>query len=76
MKRSEILQSEKPKQKEREIISKLIHDMVSPYKAAEIGLIDDIIIPRETRARLYMLIDMLQTKKEVKYTKSHGTMLI
>lgn len=76
IKRSEILQAEKPKEKERELISKLVDDMVSPYKAAEIGLIDDIIIPRETRARLYMLIDMLQTKKEVKYTKSHGTMLI
>ncbi|SHJ70338.1 propionyl-CoA carboxylase carboxyltransferase subunit [Clostridium amylolyticum] len=48
----------------------------SIYKAAEVGLIDDIIIPSESKGRLYMALDMLSTKREIKYPKKHGSTLI
>lgn len=48
----------------------------SIYKAAEMGLIDDIIIPSESKGRLYMALDMLSTKREIKYPKKHGSTLI
>ncbi|MEW8955102.1 acyl-CoA carboxylase subunit beta [Clostridium sp.] len=74
--REEITSSNNPKDKERELLESLEEDITSPYKAAELGFIDDIIIPRETRARLFMALDMLQTKKVIKHPKSHGTILI
>lgn len=74
--REQITSAENPKVKERELIENLIDDITSPYKAAEAGLIDDIIIPRETRARLFMVFDMLQSKREIKHPKNHGTVLI
>ena len=74
--REEITSSENPRLREKELIANLSEDITSPYKAAEKGLIDDIIIPRETRARLFMVFDMLQSKREIKHPKNHGTVLI
>ncbi|WP_040213812.1 carboxyl transferase domain-containing protein [Clostridium polynesiense] len=46
------------------------------YSAAEEGLVDDVILPSETKLRLYMALDMLYTKREIKYPKKHGSALI
>ncbi|WP_027632577.1 acyl-CoA carboxylase subunit beta [Clostridium hydrogeniformans] len=74
--RDEITGASNPKDKEKEVITSLETEITSPYKAAELGFIDDIIVPKETRARLFMTLDMLQTKKVIKYPKNHGTILI
>jgi propionyl-CoA carboxylase beta chain len=44
----------------------------NPYKAAELGYIDEIIMPRQTRFKLYQALEM--TKKKVKQNppKKHG----
>lgn len=44
----------------------------SPYKAAELGYIDEIIYPRETRFRLIQSLDMTQTKSKSNPPKKHG----
>lgn len=43
-----------------------------PYEAASRGYIDDVIDPRETRARLISGLDMLRTKKDSNPPRKHG----
>jgi propionyl-CoA carboxylase beta chain len=44
----------------------------SPFVAAEHGFIDDVIEPRETRARLIRSLRMLETKVDTMPKKKHG----
>lgn len=44
----------------------------SPFKAAERGYIDDIIVPAETRPRLIRSLRMLNTKRDSNPPKKHG----
>lgn len=74
--KDEIVQAENPKLKEQEMILKYIEEVTSPYSAAEKGIIDDIIMPSETKQRIFASLDMLQSKREIKYPKKHGSTLI
>ena len=44
----------------------------SPYKAAELGYIDEIIYPRQTRFKLIQALDMTENKNEDVPPKKHG----
>ena len=44
----------------------------SPYKAAELGYIDEIIYPRHTRKRIIQALEMTQNKSEQNPPKKHG----
>jgi propionyl-CoA carboxylase beta chain len=44
----------------------------SPYKAAELGYIDEIILPRETRFKLIQALEMTQNKSKTNPPKKHG----
>jgi propionyl-CoA carboxylase beta chain len=44
----------------------------SPYKAAELGYIDEIIYPRQTRKKLIQALEMTQNKSEQNPPKKHG----
>jgi propionyl-CoA carboxylase beta chain len=44
----------------------------NPYKAAEMGYIDEIILPRQTRPKLIMALEMTQNKTEIRPPKKHG----
>jgi propionyl-CoA carboxylase beta chain len=44
----------------------------SPYKAAELGYIDEIIYPRHTRKKLIQALEMTQNKSEQNPPKKHG----
>jgi propionyl-CoA carboxylase beta chain len=44
----------------------------SPYVAAELGFVDEIIRPRDTRARLCAALALLRNKREVNPPKKHG----
>lgn len=73
---SEILESADPKKGEKEVIDKYYDEVSNPFTAAESGMIDDIVKPSESKQRVFATLDMLQSKREVKYPKSHGTTLI
>ncbi len=72
----EIVSSENPKYKEEKLIKENIEKVTDIYKAAEAGLIDDILIPRETRAKVFMAMDMLRSKREIKHPRKHGSMFL
>jgi propionyl-CoA carboxylase beta chain len=54
--------------KEQEYRTQFAH----PYEAAARGYIDDVIDPRETRARLINGLDMLRNKRDSNPKKKHG----
>lgn len=74
--REEILQADNPKESENELINKYKAELSDPYTAAEAGCIDDVILPSESRVRVFALFDMLQSKREIKYPKKQGSVLI
>ena len=46
----------------------------NPYKAAELGFIDEVIRPRELRKRLGQSLEMLKDKRQSNPPKKHGNM--
>lgn len=44
----------------------------SPYKAAELGYIDEIIYPKQTRYKLIQALEMTQNKSKSNPPKKHG----
>jgi propionyl-CoA carboxylase beta chain len=44
----------------------------NPYKAAELGFIDEVIAPRTLRRRLDQALDMLKDKRQSLPPKKHG----
>jgi propionyl-CoA carboxylase beta chain len=44
----------------------------NPYVAAERGYIDEVIEPRDTRARLTAALELLRTKRDTNPPKKHG----
>jgi propionyl-CoA carboxylase beta chain len=62
--------AEAAKQKELEYRAKFAH----PYEAAARGYIDDVIDPRETRARLISGLDLLRDKRDSNPPRKHGNL--
>jgi propionyl-CoA carboxylase beta chain len=62
--------AEATRQKEEEYRAKFAH----PYEAAARGYIDDVIDPRETRARLISGLDLLRAKRDTNPPRKHGNL--
>ncbi|MCP9612230.1 acyl-CoA carboxylase subunit beta [Coprobacter tertius] len=50
------------------------NNFANPYKAAELGYIDEIILPKQTRYKLIQALDMAQNKNKSNPPKKHGNM--
>jgi propionyl-CoA carboxylase beta chain len=61
-----------PEAARAELVDEYEKKFNNPYIAAENGLVDDVIEPRETRPRLIRALDMLRNKRESLPTKKHG----
>src|SRR5437667_2479705 len=48
--------------------------LATPYVAAERGYIDEVIEPRDTRARLCAALELLRTKRDTNPPKKHGNL--
>ena len=46
----------------------------NPYRAAERGLVDEIIMPRDTRRKLIRALEMTRNKNQSNPPKKHGNM--
>ena len=46
----------------------------NPYQAAELGFIDEIILPKQTRKRLIQALEMTENKMQTNPPKKHGNM--
>ena len=47
-------------------------NFASPYKAAEMGYIDEIIYPKQTRKKIVQALEMTQNKTKSNPSKKHG----
>jgi propionyl-CoA carboxylase beta chain len=60
------------KKEKTKLIDEYKETFANPYKAAELGYIDEIIMPRQTRSKLIQALEMTENKTEQKPPKKHG----
>ena len=70
--RKEIAAAEDPEARTRELEAEFREKFAHPYLAAQRGYLDDVIDPRETRARLISGLEMLADKRDRNPPKKHG----
>jgi acetyl-CoA carboxylase carboxyltransferase component len=70
--RDEVQHAADPAAKERELIAYYRDRFYNPYRAADVGQIDEVIEPRETRPRLARALEVLRTKVQHIPPKKHG----
>src|SRR5512144_629391 len=70
--RDEVEKASDPAAKERELIAYYRERFYNPYRAADVGQIDEVIEPRETRPRLIRALEILRTKVQQNPPKKHG----
>ncbi len=68
----EIANSEDPEATRAEKIEEYREKFANPYVAASLGMVDDVIDPRETRIKIIQSLEMLRNKKEDRPWKKHG----
>jgi acetyl-CoA carboxylase carboxyltransferase component len=70
--RKKIAAAADPDQLRAELVGEYREQLMHPYYAAERGLVDDVIDPRETRAVICAGLDMLRSKHEHLPLRKHG----
>lgn len=70
--KKEIAEATDPNQKLQEKIDEYTEKFANPYKAAERGFIDEVILPHNTRAKLIRAFEMLENKVDKLPRKKHG----
>ena len=61
-----------PAAEEARFIAEYKEKFFTPYQAADVGQIDEVIEPRETRTRLIRALEVLRTKVSQDVPKKHG----
>ncbi len=72
--RRQIKAADDPEKVRREKIEEYERDMLNPYEGAKRGLVDMVIHPAETRARIVQALAMLRNKRDEIPPKKHGNM--
>ncbi len=70
--KKEIEAAKDPKAKHAELVEEYKRTFANPYKAAEMGYIDDVIEPHETRPRLVSALLAARNKREPRPSRKHG----
>ena len=67
-----IAAAEDPAKEEAAFIADYRDRLLNPYQAADIGQVDEVIEPSETRLRLIRALEVLRTKVHTNIPKKHG----
>ncbi len=70
--RREIAAAEDPAATEAAFVAEYREAFFNPYRAADVGQIDEVIEPRETRQRLIRALELLRTKVQQNPPRKHG----
>jgi len=70
--RKELAEADDPAAKKAELVKEYREKFANPYVTASRGYIDDVIEPRETRARLINGLELLAHKRDSNPQKKHG----
>lgn len=70
--RRDLAEAEDEEAKRIELVADYEEKFNNPYVASELGLVDEVIEPRETRTKLIRALDVLRNKRESLPPKKHG----
>jgi acetyl-CoA carboxylase carboxyltransferase component len=70
--RKEIKESEDPEKMRQKLTEEYKEKFASPYIAAEMGYIDRVIFPRDTRKELLIALERYGSKREERPKRKHG----
>ena len=70
--RKELAEADDPVARKAELVEQYREHFANPFIAAELGYVDDVIEPSETRPRLINALHMLQNKRDQNPPKKHG----
>jgi acetyl-CoA carboxylase carboxyltransferase component len=72
--RKEIDKADNPEELRQKLIDEYNDKFANPYIAAELGYVDDIIEPRETRPKIIGALESLENKRQSLPPKKHGNL--
>jgi len=70
--RKELEAAAEPEAKRKELEADYRENFANPFKAAELGYIDEVIRPEETRPKVIQALEMLARKRDTNPPKKHG----
>ncbi|OGL44200.1 MAG: methylmalonyl-CoA carboxyltransferase [Candidatus Schekmanbacteria bacterium RBG_16_38_10] len=70
--RKELAKAKNPEKRKEELVEEYRNKFANPYVAAELGYIDEIIEPKDTRKKLIQALMMLETKVDSIPSKKHS----
>ena len=70
--RHALASAEDPVAEKARLVEEYRETFANPFRAAELGYVDGIIHPRETRKHLYQALKMLENKVDELPPKKHG----
>ncbi len=74
IRRKEIEQADDPQAERSRRVAEYHEKFSNPYRAAELGYIDEVIDPADTRLKIIAALRMLKTKRDSNPPKKHGNM--
>jgi acetyl-CoA carboxylase carboxyltransferase component len=72
--RKDIDRAVNPEARRDELIAEYVERCMNPYQAAELGLVDDVIRPQDTRKVLIRALAALRSKREELPRRKHGNL--
>ncbi len=72
--RKELKAAEDPEKHREELVDDYRKHFASPFQAAELGFVDEVIMPADTRVRIAQGLAMLANKQDTNPPKKHGNM--
>ncbi|MCF8032214.1 MAG: acyl-CoA carboxylase subunit beta [Desulfarculaceae bacterium] len=70
--RKELQKAENKDEAYQKLVGEYRAKFASPYRAAELGYVDEIIMPSQTRTKLIRALDVLKTKRTFRPQRRHG----
>jgi propionyl-CoA carboxylase beta chain len=70
--RNQIEKAKDPVAEKSRLVEEYRKTFANPFKAAELGYIDEVLIPRDTRPRLISSLKALENKREKNPPRKHG----
>ncbi len=70
--RAQIMQAEDPDAERTKLIEEYKERFANPYRAADLGFVDEVIRPEDTRPRVISAFEMLDGKRQTNPPKKHG----
>ncbi len=70
--RNEIQKAKDAVAEKNRLVDEYRNTFANPFKAAELGYVDEVLMPRDTRPRLIASLKMLENKREKNPPRKHG----